>query len=158
MKAAVCNLLSISIKVIYFFTEDIVYEIDFPIDNISQWLHHVAQEHHFHIDSLNFILCSDVYLLDINNTYLNHNHYTDIITFDNSDVPHTLEGDIFISIDRVRENALYFNNSFHLELFRVFVHGLLHLLGFDDKSPSSQTLMREMENKYLLLYFQSFNQ
>lgn len=156
MKAELYSSHSISTNVINFFIEDINYQIDFSTDHINNWLQHVAQQNNLVIETLSFILCSDTYLLDINRRFLDHDYFTDIITFDNSDTPGTLEGDVFISIDRVLDNATSFNSTFHEELFRVIIHGLLHLIGFDDKSSSSQTLMREMENKYLHLYFNSF--
>lgn len=157
MKAELSNLYSTSIKVIQFFIEDLDYTIDFSVSHASLWLQQVAQQHNFTIAALNYILCSDNYLLDINQRYLDHDYYTDIITFDNSDIPYTVEGDIFISIERVLENAHSLNLTFHEELFRVIVHGLLHLIGFDDKEPSLLGRMREMENKYLHLFFDSFD-
>lgn len=146
----------ISIEVVNFFIEDIDYSIDFSVEQIERWLQHIAELHQAQIDSLNFILCSDEYLLDINQKYLVHDFYTDVITFDNSDNSQSLEGDIFISLDRIKENALSYNVPFHHELFRVFVHGLLHLLGFEDQSSTSLSVMRQNEDLFLNLYFHNF--
>lgn len=97
---------------------------------------------------LNFIFCSDDYLLKINNEYLNHNYFTDVITFDyvENDV---ISGDIFISVQRVRENAEAFNVPFKQELSRVMYHGVLHLCGYADGSDGEEKTMREKENHYL---------
>jgi rRNA maturation RNase YbeY len=94
------------------------------------------------------IFCSDEYLLDVNKKYLNHDYYTDIITFDYVE-DKIISGDIFISSDRVRENANQFNVSFEMELFRIIIHGILHLLGYKDKTKKDKSLMTEKENFYL---------
>ncbi len=113
------------------------------------WLESVASAENKTIDTLTYIFCSDDFLLDINIKYLGHDYYTDIITF-----PYTEDNDIvsdlYISLDRVRENAADFQVSFENELQRVMVHGLLHLLGYKDKTEEDQLRMREMENVYLL--------
>jgi rRNA maturation RNase YbeY len=103
---------------------------------------------------LGFIFCSDDYLLKINQDFLKHNYYTDIITFDLSE-PGTniISGDIYISVDTVRDNAQRFNTSIVRELHRVIFHGILHLCGYSDKTKAQQLIMREMEDKYLELYF-----
>lgn len=134
-----------------FLTESTPYEIDFPVSTISSWLQHITSHHGFQLISLNYIFCSDEYLLSINQSYLQHDYYTDIITFDNSDEYSAVEGDIFISVDRVKENAEYEDISFHDELYRVIVHGLLHLIGFNDKVDEEAAVMRKMENNYLHL-------
>lgn len=105
------------------------------------------------LESLRYIFCSDKYLLGINRQYLNHNDYTDIITFNLSDSPASVNGEIYISVDRVKENAQKFNTSFRQELHRVIFHGALHLCGYKDKSSKDERLMREKENQYLALYF-----
>jgi len=94
------------------------------------------------------ILCSDKYLLDINIKYLNHNYYTDIITFNYID-GNTISGDLFISIERVKENSEEFNTSLIKELYRVIFHGLLHLIGYNDKTDEEQKIMRAKEDLYL---------
>lgn len=104
------------------------------------------------LDNLNFIFCTDDYLLSINQQFLQHDYYTDIITFDLSEKKEII-GEIYISIDRVRDNALKENNSFKEELHRVIFHGVLHLCGFKDKSKSEITEMRKHEQILLNLYF-----
>ena len=96
-------------------------------------------------------------MLKINQHYLNHNYYTDIITFDNAEEANLVEGDLFISLDRVRANAKSYQTSFHIELLRVIVHGLLHLLGYDDHSLSSKKTMTNKEDHYLNVFFSDFN-
>ena len=106
------------------------------------------------LGSLNIIFCSDEHLLGINRDYLQHDYYTDIITFDlspSSKAP--LEAELYISIDRVKENASILGQPFYRELHRVIFHGLLHLLGYKDKQKKDQTLMREMEDRLLAEYF-----
>ncbi|HEX8547220.1 MAG TPA: rRNA maturation RNase YbeY [Cytophagaceae bacterium] len=102
---------------------------------------------------LNFIFCTDAYLLDINVQYLNHDYYTDIITFDNSSETDVLEGDIFISIDRITENAPTHNATFEEELLRVVVHGVLHLLGWSDKDDRSSQVMRNKETESINKFY-----
>ena len=108
------------------------------------------KKHKVSLDSLNIIFCSDAYLLDINRTYLQHDYYTDIITFD-------LEGaaEIYISVDRVKENAQAEGVSFKQELHRIIFHGVLHLCGFSDKTASAKIEMTRQENKLLAHYFVS---
>jgi len=97
---------------------------------------------------ITIILCSDKYLLDINIEYLKHNYFTDIITF-NYVEGNTVSGDLFISIDRVKENSKEFNTSWKKELYRVIFHGLLHLIGYNDKTVEEKKTMREKEDLYL---------
>jgi len=96
------------------------------------------------------IFCSDQYLLEINKKHLNHDYYTDIITFDYC-VEKIVSGDLYISIDRVKENSKIFNESFINELNRVVIHGVLHLCGYNDKTEADQKIMRNLENKYLAI-------
>lgn len=98
--------------------------------------------------AINFIFCSDDYLLDINKQYLSHDYYTDIITFDYVE-DKVVSGDLFISIDRIKENALSLNKSFINELYRVVFHGVLHLVGYKDKTDEEQAVMTQMEDFYL---------
>ncbi len=105
------------------------------------------------VKSLNIVFCSDEYLLDINERFLNHNYYTDIITFNLAIVNQPVEGDIYISIDRVKENAYLFGDSLKKELHRVVFHGVLHLCGYRDKSVKDRKHMRLLENSYLIKYF-----
>jgi len=105
--------------------------------------------------SLNYIFCSDQYLLEINKTYLGHNYFTDIITFDLTEPgSKTIEGEIYISIDTVKDNAKRFKTTISKELYRVIFHGVLHLCGYDDKTITDKSQMTEKENYYLEKYFQ----
>jgi probable rRNA maturation factor len=103
------------------------------------------------INEINYIFCSDSYLLSLNKGFLKHNTLTDIITFDNSEGTGSMEGEIYISIERVKENATKYDVSFEDELNRVMIHGILHLLGYKDKKPSEKALMRKKEEAYLSL-------
>ena len=105
------------------------------------------------LEQLRYIFCSDEYLLQINKEHLNHNYYTDIITFDLSETPDTTTGEIYISVDRVRDNAQNYEVTFKHELLRVIFHGALHLCGYKDKSTKEEQLMRKAEDKYLKHYF-----
>ena len=100
------------------------------------------------LGDVSVIFVSDDYLLEMNQTYLNHDYYTDIITFDYCE-QNVISGDLFISVDRVRENADVFNVDFGTELHRVIIHGVLHLCGYKDKTEDDEEVMRKMENKYL---------
>ncbi len=135
---------------ISFFFEDTA-KINLPENQLSSWLTYAAQSEQHSIHSLNYILCSDEYLYQMNLQYLGHDYYTDVITFDNSESEGEIEGDIFISLDRVSENARAHSTSFLDELRRICVHGLLHLTGYNDKSEQDKTLMTEKENAYLSL-------
>jgi len=104
------------------------------------------------VEAINYIFCTDEYLLDLNRQHLNHDTFTDIITFELSDKNQPLVSDVYISIHRVRENARSFSTSFNDELHRVIFHGALHLAGYKDKSKKDSALMRQMENKWLSLY------
>ena len=101
---------------------------------------------------LQYILCSDPYLLEINRQFLHHDFYTDIITFDLADKDQPTQGEIYISVDRVRDNAGTFGSTITQELHRVIFHGALHLCGYGDKTQKEEQEMRKMEEKYLLLY------
>ena len=135
---------------IYFFCEDIAFRTP-PLKSTRSWLIEVANRENRGIGSLNYIFCSDSYLLKINREYLGHDTLTDIITFDNTESGELVEGDVYISVDRVQENAAEFNVAFPKELARVMVHGLLHLLGYKDKSVHQKRLMRKKESSYLSL-------
>jgi probable rRNA maturation factor len=134
---------------INFFTEEVSYTLKNKT-LIRAWIKAVIEEEGFLLDELNFIYCSDEYLLAINQQYLKHDTYTDVITFDNSERLKTISGDIFISVDRIRENAGLFKRSFSDELCRVMVHGTLHLLGYKDKGKSAKMQMTEKEDQYLI--------
>jgi len=104
------------------------------------------------IEKVNYIFCSDEYLLELNKTHLNHNTLTDILTFQYSAIGEPIISDIFISIDRLRDNSGIYHNSFKDELYRVVLHGALHLCGYKDKSKTEMAQMRAAEDKYLNLY------
>lgn len=106
------------------------------------------------VKNLNYIFCSDEYLLQINKNHLKHNFYTDIITFNLSQTPAEMIGEIYISIDRVKDNATQLDVTIKEELHRVIFHGVLHLCGYKDKSPKHQKEMRAAEDRYLKLYFE----
>ncbi len=135
---------------------DIIFHFestDFILENQDkyiEWLISIAESHNNSISSLNYIFCSDDYLLDINKTYLNHDTYTDIITFPYSYTP--VESDIYISIDRIKENATLYKVKLEHELKRVMAHGLLHLLGFDDKSKDDKMKMKDEEDNAIDLF------
>ena len=108
----------------------------------KKWLEEIAHNYKKEIVSLNYTFCSDEELLEINKTYLDHNYYTDIITFDLSEINSQIEGDIYISIDRVKDNAKEHKVKKEIELYRVIAHGLLHLIGFKDKTQLQIKQMR----------------
>ena len=135
---------------IYFHTED----FEFDLENESataKWIEGIIKVEKFILVELNYIFCSDEYLLKINQEYLDHDTFTDIITFDNSESEFEIEGDIFISIPRVRENAKTFQATFNQELHRVLAHGILHLMGHGDKTQEEKERMRKSEDYYLSL-------
>ena len=116
----------------------------------NSWLKLVAESEIKKLGNINIIFCSDNYILDVNVKYLGHDYFTDIITFDYCEKD-ILSGDLFISIDTVRDNAEFYKTEFNDELNRVIVHGLLHLIVYDDHTPEEQKIMREKENYYLEL-------
>ncbi|WP_031527779.1 rRNA maturation RNase YbeY [Dyadobacter crusticola] len=131
-----------------FFSEDVEFNLPRALKT-KKWLKAASESEGYEIVELNYIFCSDDYLLEINKEYLDHDYYTDIITFDNSEEEKQLEGDIYISLDRVRDNAETFQVDFETELRRVLVHGLLHLAGYGDSNDEEKALMREKENQHL---------
>ncbi|MFT7380220.1 MAG: putative rRNA maturation factor [Roseivirga sp.] len=136
---------------INYFQEQTDFELN-EATNITNWLESVANTEGQTIEEINYIFCNDEYLLSINKEYLDHDYYTDIITFDSRDDKNEdIEADIFVSIERVKDNASTLNIPFELELRRVMVHGLLHLLGYHDKSEQETSEMREKEEAYLSL-------
>jgi len=136
---------------ILFFEEDIKFSL--PEKNkTKKWLREVTDLEGQKIGEINYIFCSDEYLYQINVEYLNHKTFTDIITFDTSEQDGVIEGDIFVSIDRVKENAVKENVNFNIELKRVMSHGLLHLMGYKDKKEEERDKMREMENLAISLF------
>jgi probable rRNA maturation factor len=130
------------------------YETDFELQDetkISDWLSKVILSENKKEGEINYIFCDDEYLLEINQQYLDHDTLTDIISFDYS-VGNELHGDIYISIERVRDNASDFAVSFEEEFLRVMVHGILHYSGYKDKSEEDEQLMREKENDKIKLF------
>ncbi len=144
------NKLEQQAKAIQFYSE----AIDFKLKNqkkITHWINQTILQEKGKLSFLNFIFCSDEYLYKINMEYLNHDTYTDVITFPYSD--EIIEGDIFISIDRVNDNAKQQNVLFEHELLRVIIHGVLHLLGYKDKSSKEVALIRAKEDNYIKAFF-----
>ena len=136
---------------IQFFSEDIKFELS-NSEAITEWIAQVVFRENRKLKSLTYIFCSDDYLHQINVEHLNHDTLTDIITFPYHESEDALiESDIFISIDRVRENATSFNVFFEQELHRVIIHGALHLCGYKDKTKTEEKKMRSKENEALEL-------
>jgi rRNA maturation RNase YbeY len=134
---------------INFFSED----IDFPLESesaIKEWVIQSVEKENCHPGDINFIFTSDKYLLQINKDHLNHDYFTDIITFDYR-IEDTISGDLFISIDRVKENSTQISTPFTEELHRVLIHGILHIIGYNDKSPEEESIIRTKEDFYLSL-------
>lgn len=132
-----------------FFEEEIDFTPSNP-DRLRQWIEKVIRDYGSTTGELNYIFCTDAYLLEINREYLQHDYYTDIITFDQSEKPGEVSGDLYISVERVRDHA---QNQYHVpfedELHRVMIHGVLHLLGLGDKTPQEEAAMRAAEEKAL---------
>ena len=129
------------------------FQTNYPLKSrtkIKQWIKQVIEAKGKKTGNITYIFCDDEYLLEVNKQYLQHDYYTDVITFDyvENDL---ISGDIFISTDRVRENALAFGSSEKEELHRVIIHGALHLLGLKDKSKKEASQMRQAENEALKL-------
>lgn len=139
---------------IHFFTEDISFRLQNSLQ-LKRWIKQTIVTETHQLQELNFIFCSDEYLLEINKTYLNHDYYTDIITFDNSEKERAILGDIFISIDRITDNASHLHVPFNRELHRVMIHGVLHLLGYQDKLATNKKMMTAKEDQYLAVFYQT---
>lgn len=120
---------------------------------LRQFLVELAGTEGYGIDQLSLVFCSDKFLKQMNRSYLGHDYHTDIITFDLSEGRGVISGELYISLDRVRENAQAWKQSFQRELHRVMIHGLLHLCGYKDKLKADQAIMREKEDFYLRRYF-----
>lgn len=133
---------------IRFFNEDVPYKL-LQKRVISQWLKQQATLEGFTIGDLNYIFCSDEHVLQVNRDYLQHDYYTDIITFDQSEEEDLLEGDIFISVDRVADNASQLAIKPEQEMRRVLAHGMLHLCGYGDKTDEEEVQMRQKEDEWL---------
>jgi probable rRNA maturation factor len=137
---------------INYFTEDISFKLAHP-RKIASWIKLAIKREKRTLQSLNYIFCSDRFLLSLNKRYLRHKTFTDVITFDLSEPDQkSIVGEIFISIDRISENAKEYSTSFENELHRVMIHGVLHLIGYGDKKTAEKTQMRKKEEAYLSLY------
>lgn len=135
-------------------------DIDFKLTRqkvLKDWIKKIITNHSLRVGDINYLLTNDEEVLQVNKDFLGHDYYTDIITFDTSDYEYgeqssdKISGDIVISIDTVRENATFYGVSFTEELHRVIIHGILHLIGYDDLSDQDKLQMREQENVALLL-------
>ncbi|MCG6190746.1 rRNA maturation RNase YbeY [Maribellus maritimus] len=132
---------------IQFFFED-VDPVELKRSQLKEYVNSLILGELKSLGDISVIFCSDSYLLEINKKYLNHDYYTDIVTFDYVE-DSVISGDLFISLDRVKENAETFHNKFVVELYRVVFHGVLHLVGYNDKTKAEQFEMRQKENFYL---------
>jgi probable rRNA maturation factor len=135
---------------IEFYSEDVEFSLLNP-EQVADWIATVIDQHDVELAGLTYIFCSDDYLHQINVEYLDHDTLTDIITFDNADEEGIVESDIFVSIDRVKDNAQTLGIPFQDELHRVLIHGVLHLLGYKDKTEEQEALMRKQEDSCLSL-------
>jgi rRNA maturation RNase YbeY len=135
---------------ISFFNEDIAFELN-NTEQIEPWIESIIHQYTCNLNFVNFIFCSDAYLHKLNVSYLKHDTLTDIITFPYTPPPQ-IEGDIFISIERVKENAQTYDVIFDEELIRVIIHGILHLCGFTDKTEAEKEEMHQKENEALMQY------
>lgn len=133
---------------------ELFYECDFKIKEVDKyvdWIGRVLRSEDSEPGVINYIFCDDDYLIELNRSYLSHDTLTDIITFDYSDKG-LIHGDIFISVERVKENALAYKVAFELELLRVMAHGLLHLVGYNDKKPLETSVMRRKEEEKIKMF------
>lgn len=132
-----------------FYAED----VEFPVirqEAVSMWIKAVAETYGKKVGRISYIFCSDEKILEVNRQYLQHDYYTDIITFDYTE-GNKISGDLFISLDTVRTNAEAFHTSYHEELHRTIIHGILHLCGINDKGPGEREIMEENENRALVI-------
>lgn len=132
---------------ISYFSEDIAFNLKGKLLN-NKWLKMVIESEIKKTGDISIIFCSDRYILDVNMKYLQHDYFTDIITFDYCE-GNRISGDLFVSIDSVRENAIHYGVDFETELDRVMVHGVLHLIGYDDHNEKDIAVMRQKENYYI---------
>jgi rRNA maturation RNase YbeY len=139
---------------INFYNEDI-NKPKLKVKPIKEWIKSVISSNSFSCGNINIIFCSDNYLLEINKTYLDHDYFTDIITF-NYNSEKFIAGDIFISLDTVRKNSIDFSTTFNDELYRVIIHGILHLLGYDDKTEDQEKLIHIREDELLEFFWTKY--
>ncbi len=135
---------------IQFYNEDITMP-SFRKTDTKEWIKKIADSYGKKVGDVSYIFCNDEKILEVNRTYLQHDYYTDIISFDYTE-GNRISGDLFISVDTVRSNAEEFKQDFDTELHRVIIHGILHLCGINDQSPEERANMIEQENKALALY------
>lgn len=135
---------------IRFFSEGVSFKLKHSRKTV-RWIKETIAHESCTLGELAFIFCTDEYLMSINVDFLKHHTLTDIITFDHAEENGEISGDIFISVARVKENAPKFDSSFEEELHRVIIHGVLHLIGYSDKSPAQKNQMRKKEDAYLSL-------
>jgi rRNA maturation RNase YbeY len=133
---------------IYYHKENV--SVSFDEDRTSDWLESAIEELGFKCGDTSIIFCTDDYLKNINQKYLNHDYFTDIITFDYT-VKDLISGDLFISVDRLKENSIQNNEKFISELYRVIIHGILHLCGYNDKTDSQRKIIRNKEDYFIRL-------
>lgn len=119
---------------------------------VKSWLSKILTDNNYSLLSISYNFCNDAVLLEINQEYLSHDYLTDIITFDLSDIENSIEGDIYISIDRIKDNSKSLKVEYEVELLRVMAHGLLHLMGHDDKTKKDKEQMRIKEDGCLAMY------
>ncbi len=135
---------------IYFSTENIAFDLKNKL-KVKKWISDIIKTQNKKVGDISYLFCDDAYLIEVNRTYLDHDTYTDIITFDYVEGD-LISGDIMISVERVKENAQLFNTSFDQELHRVIIHGILHLLGQGDKTDKQAAQMRKKEEAALALW------
>lgn len=134
-----------------FFTEGITFNLK-EKRRLKKWIKETVLQQDFSLGDINYIFSDDEYLLKINREYLKHDYYTDIITFDQSDDENIISGDIYLSVERIKDNAFQNNIEFITELRRVMIHGILHLMDYNDQSPEEKKVMRQKEEACLSLY------
>ena len=133
---------------VYFFFQDTIFSIP-QKKRLQAFIELIFKKERKKLVSITYVFCTDKFLLNLNKQYLNHSYFTDVITFDLSDSNKCIQAEVYISIDRVKDNTKKFKTSFKSELYRVVFHGALHLCGFSDKTASQIKKMREFENRYL---------
>lgn len=133
------------------FSFHLIKKIDLDKENISTYVKDIIDSEFKKCGKISIIFCDDEYILQINNQFLNHNYYTDIITF-NYNQGNKISGDLLISLERIKDNSTHFNENFNKELYRVIFHGVLHLLGYEDKDEATEKVMRIKEDYYLTKY------
>jgi rRNA maturation RNase YbeY len=127
------------------------YDLNINLEKIEYWIEKVVDYFDYEIGEINYVFCNDEYILEVNKEYLEHDYYTDIISFD-ACMGDIISGDIVLSIDTVKSNSEKFETEFISELKRVIIHGVLHFIGFKDKTDKEQRIMTTMENQMLELY------